>query len=48
MFGVACCCGLAVMVFAGIQGVKYLTQAPPQQNPYDVVDPAGEFPHETM
>lgn len=48
MLGVACCCGLAVMIFAGIQGVKYLTQPAPQQNPYDVVDPAGEFPHESM
>lgn len=48
MLGVACCCGLAVMIFAGIQAVKYLTQPAPQQNPYDVVDPAGEFPHETM
>lgn len=48
MLGVGCCCGLAVMIFAGIQGVKYLTQPAPQQNPYDVVDPAGEFPHESM
>lgn len=48
MLGVGCCCGLAVMIFAGIQGVKYLTQPAPQQNPYDVVDPAGEFPHDSM
>lgn len=48
MLAVACCCGLAVTIFAGIQAVKYLTQPVPQQNPYDVVDPAGEFPHESM
>jgi len=30
MLGVGCCCGLAVMIFAGIQGVKYLTQPAPQ------------------
>lgn len=29
MLGVGCCCGLAVMIFAGIQGVKYLTQPAP-------------------
>lgn len=47
MLGVACCCGLAVSIFGGIQAVKYLTQAPPApKNPYDVVDPAGEFPHD--
>jgi hypothetical protein len=47
MLAVGCCCGLAVSIFAGIQAVKYLTQEPPApKNPYDVVDPAGEFPHD--
>jgi len=49
MLGVACCCGLAVSIFGAIQAVKYLTQAPPPpKNPYDVVDPAGEFPHDAL
>jgi hypothetical protein len=48
MLAVTCCCGLAVAIFGGIAAVKYLTQEPPApQNPYDVVDPAGEFPHDT-